>query len=58
MKPIHQQREGHAAAHHSPAMLVRPSHEDEILQEQMRRLHNARASQRAARHHRAGQLAI
>jgi len=58
MKPIHQQREGHASAHHSPVMPARPPHEDEILQEQMRRLHNARASQRAARHHRAGQFSI
>jgi hypothetical protein len=58
MKPIHQQREGHTSAHQSPAMTVRPPRDEEILQEQMRRLHNARASQRAARHHRAGQFSI
>ncbi|WP_158169125.1 hypothetical protein [Methylobacterium mesophilicum] len=33
--------------------LIRPVQADEVLQEQMRRLHNARARQRAVRHPRA-----
>lgn len=33
---------------------LQPPPEDEVRQEQMRRLHNTRARQRAARHQRAG----
>ena len=39
------------------SMAVQPRHQDEDHQEQMRRLRNARASQRAARHHRLNRSA-
>lgn len=52
MKTLYTQGEGKSSAHRLPAVTVQPLHEDEVHQEQMRRLHNARASQRAARHHR------
>lgn len=51
MKPIYPQREDLLKAPHPTAITVLPQHEDEILQEQMRRLHNARARQRTARRH-------
>jgi hypothetical protein len=51
MKPIYPQREDRLSVPQPTAISVRPPHEDEILQEQMRRLHNARARQRAARRH-------
>ncbi|MHC2109103.1 hypothetical protein [Methylobacterium sp. CM6246] len=41
-----------------PAVSVHQAHEPEIQQERMRRLHNARASQRAARHHRINGVAL
>ena len=49
MKPIYQRLEDHSAAHQSPAMTVQLLRQDEAHQEQMRRLHNERARQRAAR---------
>ncbi len=49
MKPMYQPREDHSASHLSPAMTVQPLRQAEDHQEQMRRLHNERARQRAAR---------
>lgn len=51
MKPIYPQREDRLSVPQPTAITIRPPHEDEILQEQMRRLHNARARQRSARRH-------
>jgi hypothetical protein len=45
-------RDDSSAAQQSTAAVAHPLHEDETHQEQMRRLHNARARQRAARHQR------
>jgi hypothetical protein len=56
MKPIYPQREDHMSVPQPTAISVCPVHEDEILQEQMRRLHNARARQRAARRHLTGRF--
>jgi hypothetical protein len=58
MKPVYPLRENRIETEQSPAMTIHAPHRDEVLQEQMRRLHNARASQRAARHHRAGRSLI
>jgi hypothetical protein len=49
-------REDISAAFQSSAMTAQPRYRDEDQQEQMRRLHNARASQRAARLHRVNRL--
>ena len=49
MKPVYPQDQDRLEAPILPAA-ARPSmHADELLQEQMRRLHNARARRRAAR---------
>ena len=56
MKPVNVHSEGNTAAPSHTAVTVRPLHEDEAHQERMRRLHNARASQRAARHHRVNRV--
>lgn len=58
MKPVYPVREDHLEARRSPTTTLHPPHKDEVLQEQMRRLHNARARNRAARHHRAGRPLI
>ncbi|MHB2208359.1 hypothetical protein [Methylobacterium sp. CM6257] len=58
MKPIYPQREDHLSVPQPSAIAVCPVHEDEILQEQMRKLRNAQARQRAARRHLAGRLWI
>ena len=42
----------------SPTTTPVRMHEDELHQERMRRLHNARASQRAARHHRINRSSL
>jgi hypothetical protein len=52
MKPTHLQRESNSLLSTIPSMTIQPLQEAVAHQEQMRRLHNARASQRAARHHR------
>ena len=52
MKSIHRPHADHSVDHQSPVMAAHPLHEDEANQEQMRRLHNARAIRRAAQHHR------
>lgn len=54
MKPVYPQSEDRSEAPVPLATALHPIHADLILQEQMRRLHNTRARQRAARHHRAG----
>ena len=58
MKPIYPQREDHLTVPRPTAITMSPPHEDEILQEQMRRLHNARARQRSARRHLAARAYI
>ena len=58
MKPVYPQGEDRSEAPFTPATTSHPLHEDLLLQEQMRRLHNTRARQRAARHHRAGRPLI
>ena len=58
MKPIYPQRDSRAGDPPPGVITVHPPRESEILQEQMRRLHNARASQRAARHHRIGPISV
>lgn len=58
MKPVYPQGEDRTDAPLSTATTIRPMPEDLVLQEQMRRLHNTRARQRAARHHRAGRPLI
>ena len=42
----------------APAISASQTHQDEVHQERMRRLHNARASQRAARHHRINRVSV
>ena len=56
MKPIHPQLEDRSASHQTYATTIHPLHEDEAHQEQMRRLHNARARRRAAQQHRTIQV--
>lgn len=58
MKPVYPQGEDRVDAPLAVATTILPMHEDLVLQEQMRRLHNTRARQRAARHHRAGRPLI
>lgn len=58
MKTVYPLYEDRLDSRPSFTTTLQPPHEDEVLQEQMRRLHNARARQRAARHHRAGRLPI
>ena len=53
MKPVYPQDQDHPEAPILPPAAISALHADELLQEQMRRLHNARARQRAARHPRA-----
>ena len=52
MKLDDSRHEGVPAAFQSPVIAAQPRQQDETHQEQMRRLHNARARQRAARQHR------
>jgi hypothetical protein len=52
MKPIYRQPADQFARHRPSVMTVHSSREDEVVQEQMRRLHNARASRRAVQHQR------
>lgn len=52
MKQVSSHRETSPAASSLVAKPIQSQHEDEAHQEHMRRLHNSRASQRAARHHR------
>jgi hypothetical protein len=56
MKLDYAHREDISAAFQPPAMSAQPRYRDEDQQKQMRRLHNARASQRAARLHRINRL--
>lgn len=58
MKPVYPQTEDRLDAPISPSAPVHALHADERLQEQMRRLHNARARQRAAWHPRAARATI
>ncbi|MCJ2088103.1 hypothetical protein MKK88_19255 [Methylobacterium sp. E-005] len=58
MKSVHPQGEDRPDVSFPPVTAIHPLHEDLLLQEQMRRLHNSRARQRAARHHRAGRSLI
>ena len=58
MKPVYPQGEDRLETPLPLATTNHPVHEDLIMQEQMRRLHNSRARQRAARHHRAGRPSI
>lgn len=58
MKPVYPQGDDRLEAPLPLGTASHPVHEDLILQEQMRRLHNTRARQRAARHHRAGRPLI
>lgn len=58
MKPVYPQGDDRAEAPLPSATAIHPLHEDLLHQEQMRRLHNTRARQRAARHHRAGRSLI
>jgi hypothetical protein len=52
MKPTHPQHENSPAPPIQPTKSVDLVQEAEARQDRSRRLHNARASQRAARHHR------
>ena len=52
MKPTQPPPESTATLSVSPTIAIGPLGKDEAQQDQMRRLHNARASQRAARYHR------
>ncbi len=52
MKPIYRQPADPVVEYRSPLMIVHPLQGDVTLQEQMRRLHNARAIRRAAQHQR------
>jgi hypothetical protein len=52
MKSVHPQDQDRLESP-VPSTVIHPSQADELLQEQMRRQHNARARQRAARHTRA-----
>jgi len=52
MKPTQPPSESTATLSVSPTIAIGPLRKDEAQQDQMRRLHNARASQRAARYHR------
>ncbi|MGH1573372.1 hypothetical protein ACRAWG_25260 [Methylobacterium sp. P31] len=54
MNSVYPLRDDRLETQTSPAVTIHLPNPDEVLQEQMRRLHNARARQRAARHHRAG----
>ncbi len=54
MKSVYPQGEDRMEAPLPSATTIPSLNEDLVLQEQMRRLHNTRARQRAARHHRAG----
>ncbi|GJE52923.1 hypothetical protein GOFOIKOB_5998 [Methylobacterium tardum] len=54
MKPVYPLEEDRPGAAIPPATARHPAHEDELRQQQMRRQHNTRARERAARHHRAG----
>lgn len=58
MKPIYPQREDHLTVPKPTTITVPRPYEDEILQEQMRRLHNARARQRSARRHLVARASI
>ncbi|SDM99500.1 hypothetical protein SAMN05216360_1058 [Methylobacterium phyllostachyos] len=58
MKPVYPQGDDRLEAPIPLATTSHPVQEDLLLQEQMRRLHNTRARQRAARHHRAGRSLI
>ncbi len=58
MKPVYLQGDDRSEAPLRSVTAVHPVHEDLLLHEQMRRLHNTRARQRAARHHRAGRSLI
>lgn len=58
MKPIYPQRVDNLTVPQPTTITVPRPQEDEILQEQMRRLHNARARQRSARRHLAAQTYI
>lgn len=58
MKQVNAQRETNSAASSLVAKPIHSQHEDEAHQEHMRRLHNARASQRAARHHRIAGVSL
>ena len=58
MKQVNAHRETNSAASSLIAKPVHSLREDEAHQEHMRRLHNARASQRAARHHRIAGVAL
>lgn len=53
MKSVYPQTQDTLEAPILPSAALHVPHADELLQEQMRRLHNARARQRAARHTRA-----
>ena len=53
MKPVYPQDRDHPETPILPSAVLPVPHADELHQEQMRRLHNARARQRAARHPRA-----
>ncbi|TXN76587.1 hypothetical protein FV228_00080 [Methylobacterium sp. WL18] len=56
MKPTQPRSESTTTLPVYPAITVGPLREDEAQQDQMRRLHNARASQRAARYHRINRV--
>ena len=58
MKQLNGQRETVSGASSLIAKPVDSQHEDEAHQERMRRLHNARASQRAARYHRIARVSL
>lgn len=58
MNSVHPQGDDRSEAPLPSATPLHPLHDDLRLQEQMRRLHNTRARQRAARHHRAGRSLI
>ncbi|MCJ2052351.1 hypothetical protein [Methylobacterium sp. J-070] len=53
MKSVYRQSEDRPEAPLPSSTPVQAMHADELLQEQMRRLHNTRARQRAVRHPRA-----
>jgi hypothetical protein len=57
VKALYTHREDNSAGQSLPATSVHLLRDDETHQEQMRRLHNARATQRAARHHRINRTA-
>lgn len=58
MKPVYPLEEDRPEAEIPPGTARHPPPGDELRQQQMRRQHNTRARERAARHHRAGRPSL